>query len=174
MKTIYLLRHAKSDWESDFETDHERGLAPRGVKASKMLAKYWDDYGFHVDACYVSDAKRCVDTWEILSDYGEFAEYVTQVPSIYEADVDDLIEMIKMTPDSLGSLLLIGHNPGLEELAEYLVVGEYPDGELHNPLFTKFPTAAFLGVSLSVDSWKDVSPGHGSVIVYWIPGRKGR
>lgn len=173
MKTLYLLRHSKSDWDSDFKTDHERGLAPRGIEAAGRVARYMDEYGFHVDCCLSSSAKRCVDTWDLISQSGQFATKFEKTDAIYEAHLEQLLDVTKSTPSNISSLMLIGHNPGLEELAEYLVLGESLD-ELHNPLFLKFPTSAFLGISLAVDKWSDISPGHGSIILYWIPGRKGR
>lgn len=173
MKTLYLLRHGKSDWESDFDSDHERGLAKRGIESTHRMGQYLIDYGFNVDLCLCSDAIRCKRTWELLSEMDSFASKVEFSNNVYEANSDKLFELIKETADGKESLLLIGHNPGLEELAEYLVLGDNLD-ELHNPLFSKFPTAAFLGLSLSVDSWRDITPGHGSIISYWIPGRKGR
>ncbi|WCL50333.1 SixA phosphatase family protein [Leptospira sp. GIMC2001] len=173
MKTLYLLRHAKSDWETDFSTDHERGLSPRGIDASHKIAEYWNQFGFHCDLCYHSDAKRSVLTWEIISEKHSFAKKVEIQPAIYEANGDALFEIIRSAPDDCQSLLVIGHHPGLEELAELLILGDDSE-DLHNPLFTKFPTAAFLGISLSVENWRDVSPGHASITVFWIPGRKGR
>lgn len=173
MKTLYLLRHGKSDWESDFNSDHERGLSSRGVESTHRVGKYWNDFGFSVDLCLCSDAIRCRKTWEILSEMGEFAKGIEYTNEVYESDSDGLFDLLKSERDSINSILIIGHNPSLEELAEYLVLGENLE-ELHNPLFTKFPTSAFLGISLSVNSWKDITPGHGSIITYWIPGRKGR
>ncbi|MCC5815752.1 MAG: histidine phosphatase family protein [Leptospira sp.] len=173
MKTIYLLRHSKSDWDSDFKTDKERGLAPRGFKAAERLAEYMDDYGFQVDLCLTSPATRCTVSLEVIRKKIDFASDYREEESIYEADLDTLLETIKSTPSSVSSLCLIGHNPGLEELSEYLILGESLE-ELHNPLFAKFPTSALLGISLSVENWRDISPGHGSIVVYWIPGRKGR
>jgi phosphohistidine phosphatase len=173
MKTLYLLRHAKSDWESEFSLDHERGLAPRGEKAAKQISRYWDEIGFHVDTCYCSDAVRCLKTWEILETHYSSTDHFEERSEIYQADLDSLLDLVRYAPETSQSLLLIGHNPGLEELAEYLILGERRE-ELHNPLFTKFPTTAFLGISLSVESWRDISPGHASIILYWIPGKKGR
>lgn len=173
MKTLYLLRHGKSDWESDFNSDHERGLAKRGIESTKRVGQYLLDYGFSVDLCLCSDAVRCRKTWELLLGMENFADETSYKKEIYEASSDKLFEIIKNTNDETESLLVLGHNPGLEELAEYLVLGDNLD-ELHNSLFAKFPTAAFLGLSLSVDSWHDITPGHASIISYWVPGRKGR
>lgn len=174
MKTLYLLRHAKSDWDSDFEIDHNRGLAPRGIKAAERLAMFMDDFGFQVELCVSSTAVRCKETWKIIQkNYKNVSKEYKENKSIYEADLETLLDLIKSTEDHIESQMIIGHNPGLEELAEYLVLGESRD-ELHNPLFSKFPTSAFLGLSLSVEDWRDISPGQASIIVYWIPGRKGR
>jgi len=174
MKTLYLLRHAKSDWNSDFATDHERGLSPRGIRATERMAKFLSGYGFYADLCISSTAVRCVDTWKYLNQNSTgFAREYREEPRLYEADRDSLLEMIQSVTNEVTSLVLVGHNPGLEELGEYLVIGDSVEDELHNPLFYKFPTSALLGLSLSVENWRDVSPGHASIIVYWIPGRKG-
>lgn len=173
MKTLYLLRHAKSDWETEFSSDHERGLATRGKSAARQLAGYMNDSGLSVNLCYVSDAKRCLDTWEIISESGQFAQTVIINPSLYTEDLKQLVSVIQEAPEAASSLLLVGHNPVLEELAEYLIQGVHKD-TLDIPLFLKFPTSVLLGISLSTKSWKDTSPGQGSIIVYWIPGRKER
>jgi phosphohistidine phosphatase len=173
MKTLYLLRHAKSDWETNFSSDHERGLATRGKNAAKQLAGYMEDSGFAVNLCYVSDAKRCVDTWKIISKFGQFTDSVVKTTALYESDFEQLVTVIQESPNTASSLLMVGHNPGLEMLAEYLIQGVQTQN-FQTPLFQKFPTTALLGISLPVEKWNDIRPGQGSIIFYWIPGRKER
>ena len=131
MKTLRLLRHAKSAGKDDPRlTDHERPLAPRGERACEAMAGHLA--GSEVDLVLCSTARRAVDTWEGVR-AGVTAGDVRFEDELYTFDEDDLIERLGELSDSATSVLVVGHNPAIEELAEWLTgegVEKYPTGAL--------------------------------------------
>jgi phosphohistidine phosphatase len=118
-RTLVLLRHAKSDWDGE-EPDRERPLARRGLReapeAGRWLAVNQPDLGLAV----VSPARRALSTWQLVA-----AELAAEVPTqvderIYEASVSDLLEVVRDLPADTASAVIVGHNPGLEELVRVL------------------------------------------------------
>ncbi|TGL23808.1 phosphohistidine phosphatase [Leptospira yanagawae] len=169
MKHIYLLRHGKSEWDLPYETDLERTLSRRGKEQSKALREYLKESRFEFDQCLVSPSERTLKT------YSSLRKEILRFPkpeireNLYDADKEDLLFVLHGLPSSTRSVCLVGHNPGLEELGSSLVLGEK-----EKSLFQKFPTASFLGLSFSEDSWKNLSWGSCQLVVFWIPGQIGK
>ncbi|XDD42502.1 histidine phosphatase family protein [Leptospira sp. WS60.C2] len=169
MKHIYLLRHAKSEWDEPYETDLDRSLSRRGKVQSKALRDYLKESRFEFDQCLVSPAERTLKT------YSSLRKEILRFPkpeireSLYDADKEDLLFVLQGLSSSTRSVCLVGHNPGLEEFGSALVVGEKD-----RSLFQKFPTASFLGLTFSDDSWKNLSWGSCQLVVFWIPGQIGK
>lgn len=169
MKHIYFLRHAKSEWEEPYDTDEERTLSYRGKQQSKALREYLKESRFEFDICLVSPAERTKRTYQSLR------KDILSLPkpeyreSLYDAEKEDILFLLHGLPSGVRSCCLVGHNPGLEELATELLFGETNHSRFH-----KFPTAAFLGLSFPSENWKDLSPGTCKLVVYWIPGMIGR
>ncbi|MDF3818564.1 histidine phosphatase family protein [Leptospira sp. 96542] len=169
MKQIYILRHAKSDWDSPYDSDMERGLSHRGKTQTKALRNYLKESGFEFDLALVSPAERTKRT------YANLRKEVLRLPkpdfrdSLYESEKEDLLFLLHGLSPSVRSVCIVGHNPGLEDLANGLLFGE----NLGNR-FQKFPTASFLGLSFSEDSWKDIDWGTCKLSVFWIPGSIGK
>lgn len=169
MKTIYLLRHAKSDWDEPYETDKERSLSTRGKHQTKALREYLRESGFEFDLSFVSPAERTKRT------YHNLRKEILRLPkpdyrdSLYDSDKEDLLFLLHGLTKDIKSVCLVGHNPGLEDFATELLFGESSHSRFH-----KFPTAAFLGLSFPLDNWKELGPGTCKLVVYWIPGMIGK
>jgi phosphohistidine phosphatase len=125
---LYLLRHAKSSWNDATLDDHDRPLAPRGRKASKAIGRYLRDHDIEPGLVLCSSAKRARQTLERLGPAGVDARIE---PELYGAGAHDLLERLHVVPEDVASVMLIGHNPGMQQLA-FLLAG----------LDDKFPTGA--------------------------------
>jgi phosphohistidine phosphatase len=125
---LYLLRHAKSSWKDASLPDHDRPLAPRGRKASKAIGRYLRDHDIEPELVLCSSATRARQTLERLGPAGVDARIE---PELYGASARELLERVRSLPEEVASVMLIGHNPGMQQLA-YQLAG----------LDDKFPTAA--------------------------------
>jgi phosphohistidine phosphatase len=141
VKSLFLLRHAKSAWNDPSLADIDRPLAPRGVKAAKMMGRELAAGGWLPDRVLVSPAVRTRETWALVA--AELSD--PPAPSfprmLYMATPERLLQQLQKTPEKTGTLLMIGHNPGLEELAGRLL-GSGSDATAIARLNEKFPTAA--------------------------------
>jgi phosphohistidine phosphatase len=154
MKTLHLLRHAKSDWSDPSLDDHDRPLNQRGRKARKLIARHVK--GWPVDLIVCSTATRARETIEPVAE--ALGCPVTYEPAIYGADVPELLAVVRALPGDAGTVLLVGHNPGFEDLA----------GDLSGS-FDRFPTAALGTIELDVEHWADVGPGAGRLVTMVTP-----
>jgi phosphohistidine phosphatase len=134
---LYLLRHAKSSWKDGSLDDHDRPLAGRGRKASKAIGRYLRDHDIEPELVLCSSAKRARQTLERLGPAGVDAHIE---PELYGAGAHELLERLHAVPEAVASVMLIGHNPGMQQLA-YMLAG----------LDDKFPTAAL--ATFECDGW---------------------
>jgi phosphohistidine phosphatase len=151
-RTVYLLRHAKSSWDDPELADIERPLAPRGRKAAKKIARYLRDRDVHPELVLCSPAARARETLAAI-DEGEIR------PELYGASADELLWVIRGLPDDASSVLLVGHNPGMEDLARSLapLPGE------------TFPTGALATFAFDCERWADIEPGGAELVDYVVP-----
>ncbi|MCW5249502.1 SixA phosphatase family protein [Streptomyces sp. SHP 1-2] len=164
-RRIVLFRHAKADWPQ--VSDHERPLADRGRTDAAEAGRRLTDTGIPFDQVLCSTALRTRETWKLAVQ--EFPQRPRTVyeERVYEASPGELIAVLNETPDDLRNVLVIGHNPGVEGLAEILA-GE-AEAEARGRMSRRgFPTAAFAVLSFT-GSWKDVEPGVASLVDYWAP-----
>jgi phosphohistidine phosphatase len=164
MKSVILLRHAKSDWEADYESDHDRPLNKRGRKAAAMMGHYLGSLGQLPDLVLSSTALRARETVSRAAEAGDWDCPVELTPELYEASPGSALELIRNRDDALGSLLLTGHEPTWSVLAGILVGGAS----------LRMPTAAMARIDFSVESWGDVEPGNGTLIWQVTPKLLGR
>lgn len=158
MKTLYLLRHAKSDWSNPSLADHDRPLNGRGRKARLVLADHVA--GWDVDLVVSSTAARAQATAEpVVSALGCDLRLD---PAIYDASATELLAVVRGLPDDAHSVLLVGHNPGFEDLTE-LLAGSSPT----------YPTAALGTLELTIDRWADAGPGAGMLTGHVTPADLG-
>jgi phosphohistidine phosphatase len=162
MKHLILLRHAKSSWDDPVQRDFDRPLNKRGRKAARTIGREMRAQGLAFDAVIASPAARVVETLTDVADgYGEsFApEYE---PRVYLASATTLLELVRHADDSAERLMIVGHNPGLENLA-LLLTREAPANGLRRNLAEKYPTATLAEIALPVDRWSEVEAGKGEL-----------
>ncbi len=120
--TLILLRHAKSDW-SGSDPDIERPLAERGHVQAPLAGRWLASHAGPIDLAIVSPARRARETWELVSAELASAPSTRFDDRMYAASADRLLDVVRDAPDNVHTLLLVGHNPGMEQLAS-LLAGE--------------------------------------------------
>lgn len=163
MKSLYLLRHAKSSWDSPAANDFDRPLADRGLKDAPKMGKAFLRTGLPLDLIRCSTAKRARETCQLFVKGSGFAGTVDFEPSIYEASVETLFGVLRTVRDVHDSVMLVGHNPGFEDLAGALC------GHRGTPASVLVPTCTLVAFQLAIDRWKSVSPGDGTLVWMLIP-----
>jgi phosphohistidine phosphatase len=158
MKTLTLLRHAKSGWDDPVARDFDRPLNPKGQRAAAMMGRHMKSLGLAFDHVVASPAIRVVETLHHVSHgYGsDLAPAWDQ--RAYLASAATLLDIVHQLPDAAESVLLSGHNPGLEELV--LLLSADTDS-LRDQVEIKFPTATLAELRFGVRRWEDVAPGEG-------------
>ena len=145
MKTLFLVRHAKSSWENKKITDFERGLNDRGKRDAPFMADILRKKKINVDLILSSPAIRALTTAKIFAKGLEVPEKeIITNKNIYEASRKELLKVLQEIDDSVNHLMLFGHNPGLTYLSNYLC-----DFETDN-----IPTCSIICMQLDFDSWK--------------------
>lgn len=156
MKRVFLLRHAKAAPAEPGQDDSDRPLANRGVADAGRMARYLAKRGYAPGLVLVSPAARTVQTAELALDGAP----VKTLNALYLAPLMRLLGIVRDTPSSVKSLMLIGHNPGLEELAT-LLSARAPSRATWEE---KFPTCALAVLDFDVRHWSDVRPDGGALI----------
>lgn len=159
MKTLLLLRHAKSDWGSGFERDHERPLNPRGQRAAKSVGRFLDITEEVPAAVVTSSAVRARTTVELAAQAGAWSCPVTVTDALYEATPEAVLEVIRKHPDADESLLLAGHEPTWSRLVECFTGGR-----------AKVVTATLVRIDFAVTHWRDVRFAGGTLV--WLVSPK--
>ena len=154
MKTLTLLRHAKSGWDDPVARDFDRPLNPKGQRAAQAMGRHMRSLGLTFDHVVASPAARVVETLEhVAKGYGS-----DLAPGwdkrLYLASASSLLDIVRELPEGADRALLVGHNPGLEELVLTLV----PDGTLRDDVEVKFPTASLAEMHFE-GLWADVGEG---------------
>ena len=155
-KTLCLVRHAKSDYPPGV-ADFYRPLAKRGLKEAPAIGRWLANNFSQAGKALVSAATRTQQTWQVLNQNFDHIGPMQLGPAIYEASVDRLMHIISAEDDSVSDLLLVGHSPGLENLALLLSQGR-PDEALRAKVATKFPTSSIL-LLRSVSRWAEIGAG---------------
>lgn len=158
MRRLLLLRHAEADRPFAVE-DHERPLSERGQRQSEAIGQYMAQEPLLPDLAIVSTSRRTQETWRRVQAYLGAAIPQRDEPRIYEAAHENIIEVIKETPGHIGTLLLVGHNPGFERLATTLAASGRPSAM--SLLQDHFPTGSLAVLDLAIESWDEVSAGAG-------------
>lgn len=166
MKSLALLRHAKSSWDEPALGDFDRPLTRRGIEAATRIGAEMRRRGLVFDRVLASPATRVVETLEHLQrGYGESLDPQFD-GGIYGAPAARLLEIVQAVDDSVGRVLLVGHNPGLEELAVLLAESGEP---LRDSIARGYPTAALAMLQLPVESWREVRAGTAQVADFVRP-----
>ena len=120
MLTLYLLRHAKSSWDDASQRDFGRPLSNRGRQAAALIGEFVQEKGIDFDLVLVSTAVRTLETIELIRERAKFRGEVRYDERIYDATVSQLLDVISQVDSDRESVLLVGHNPGIEELLALL------------------------------------------------------
>ena len=165
MRTLYLLRHAKSSWAEPALPDRNRPLAPRGRRDANRIAKHLVRLEIQPELVLCSSAVRTRETLERLRIARGGGSTVRLEDELYGASAEQLLERIRLVPEAIASVMLIGHNPGLRDLA--LLLAE--DGIDLERLEEKFPTAALATLTIPRRAWSQVEPGAALLTAYVVP-----
>lgn len=163
---LLLVRHAKSAWNEPSIPDHDRELAPRGVGALPLLRDHLDRAEQRPDLVMCSSSRRTIDTLAGIRPIVSERALVRVEPRIYGASVHTLLELLRDLEDDIACAMLIGHNPGMQDLA--LLLAGAGESDTHAQLLTKFPTAA--AVTLSFDRpWSQLGAGRATIDDLFMP-----
>ena len=154
MKTLYLLRHAKSSWDDPGLKDEERPLNERGFRAATVMGLYFAQCGFRPDVILCSTARRALETLDQVRPRLAGKPALTIDKAIYRADSAALLALVRDLPESAGSALIVGHNPALEEFA--LSLAGSGAKELRASMAEKYPTGALTVLSLPQQPWSEI------------------
>jgi phosphohistidine phosphatase len=164
-RRIVLLRHAKADWPA--VPDHERPLAERGRKDAPAAGRRLEDLGIPLDLAVCSSSARTIETWKLAAHELSHRPKTVYEERLYDATLGDLLALLAETTDDINDLLVIGHNPGMQVLAEALA-GQADGDTLTRLSRGGFPTAALAVLAFS-GSWKSVEHGVARLTDYWAP-----
>jgi len=166
VKKIILLRHAKSAWGLDV-SDHDRPLSGRGRRDGVAVGEYLNAHKIKPDIVICSTAVRARDTWLRAVKGGAHGGDVRYLEDVYEAWAPDLAKIIRGTNEEAGSVLMIGHAPGIPDLVEYLAVRR-PKSKAWSRLEEKFPTSALAVLELP-GSWADAGRNRAELTAFEVP-----
>jgi phosphohistidine phosphatase len=154
---LIVMRHAKAG-ELPGGPDFERALRPRGRRDSAAAGRWLAEEGFRPDAVICSAARRTRQTWQYVAAALGGEPQFTAERQLYEADSEDVADILRQTPAAVGTLMYIGHNPAAAGL-----VGQLTGSE------REFPTAAIAVIALPPGPWSELSPGDGEIVGSWRP-----
>ncbi len=167
MRRLMLLRHAKSDWSAASQDDIDRVLSARGRSAAPRVGEYMAQHGLVPDHALISSAQRTQETWELIATAYKTVPSSSIEPRVYDASPDKLLRVIQETDADVHSLLVVGHNPAMEELADSLVATGDPVSR--DQMDEKFPTAALAVIDFPTDTWREIAPGTGRLDRFVTP-----
>ena len=160
MKTIVLFRHGKSDWDADYGHDHERPLADRGRKGARKMGRFLATSGLSPDHALTSTAVRARQTLAIAAEHGGWSGNATVTDALYGASREDVIREIRKTPEAVGILVVVGHEPTLSQTISGLIGGGH----------VQVKTATMARIDVDVERWEDVALGRGVLAWLLSPG----
>ncbi len=158
-RRILLLRHAKSSWRDAALADHDRPLNRRGTQAAGRMGSYLAEAGLLPDLVLCSTAVRTKQTWKLASKaMGKPAATLRMRRALYHATPSDLLMEIRQSPDEVETLMLVGHNPGLE-LLTWRLAGPDSDAAAQERLQRKYPTAGLAVLRCPEGGWDSIDEG---------------
>jgi phosphohistidine phosphatase len=167
MRTLMLMRHAKSSWARPDLADLDRPLAPRGRETAPLVARYIKQSRWQPDLVLCSPATRVRETWQLMAPVLGRTVPCKTLRAIYPGAPSRLLETLRRAADEVATIMLIGHNPGLGHLASDLC-GHGPKQALER-MRGKFPTAALAVIQFDIDRWNELAPGAGRLRAFVRP-----
>jgi len=167
MKRLTILRHAKSSWDDPQLEDFNRPLNDRGWKAARRMGRELEKRGMKFDLVVASTAARVRETIDGLTEKLRLNVEIRFEPRMYAASEEMLLSIVRDIGESAHAPLLVGHNPGLQQLIIALTHSD-PD-DLRSRVERKFSTAALAAIELPAHRWAEVEPGTGKVTELILP-----
>ena len=161
IKTVYLLRHAKAENQDLKKNDHERRLIDKGIRHAGKMAKLLEDFRFPPEAIFTSSAARAHETAQIFAKALKLENQLTVEDTLYSASQQAYLQRIQKMPEELSSVMIVGHNPILEDLLVTLTS--------RSPFHTKMPTCALAAVHFHVTLWSEIRPATGILRMLLYP-----
>lgn len=159
-KRLYLLRHAKSSWDDTSIEDFKRPLNKRGQRDAPAMGRRFRERGYLPDRIVASPAERAYDTARTVArELGYALADIVKDDELYLASRAVLLDCVHATPDALGSLMLVAHNPGLTDLANTLT----------SQRIDNLPTCGLYCADFSIRRWRDLAPGNGTLVCFEYP-----
>ena len=147
MKTLYLVRHAKSSWEEPGVSDADRPLIPKGIKKTRLIIDFLQKRGTTIDLIISSPAVRAFETAKLIAAGLNFpVNKIKTDRKIYDGYYDRILDIIYGAADSIDSLMIFGHNPTITQLANLFL----------HPGIDNMPTSCIVCLSFNVDKWVDI------------------
>lgn len=166
MKTLFIIRHAKSSWDNTDLSDFERPLNDRGRRDAPRMAKRLKEKSAHPDLLLSSPAKRALSTCKRFAEVlGYPKEKIKTDRDLYHADEEEILSVVRRVSDKYHTVMFFGHNPGLTYFANSL-----NRNELKN--ISNIPTCGVVSFSFDVESWNRVEFGNGKFLFFDYPRSK--
>lgn len=166
-KTVYILRHAKAETGSATLDDHERGINQQGLDACVVIGKYMASESIIPDLVLCSTAKRAKTTWALVRETSKNTSKQEFTDMLYLASANEVVKQLMCLPESISSVMVVGHNPGLHQLS--LNLAKKADDATLDRLMLKFPTCALATIDLGETSWEEMARAHGSLKAFVTP-----
>lgn len=148
MKTLYIVRHAKSSWEDPGLSDHDRPLLPVGERKTKRIVKFLQQRDISPDLMLSSSAARAYETAKIIAEgIGYPSDKIVRSSGMYHASSDEIYSELFSLPDEVNSVMVFGHNPTLTYFSNYFV----------SPTIENLPTSGIVSISFDCNSWEEIS-----------------
>ena len=160
IKTLYLIRHAKSDWKDGSLRDFQRGLTKKGFQDLETMSSYLALRNINPDLILSSAALRAQLTTDKIAEKMEMPPSVEYMNELYLTSPEMHLNVLSLQDNSYNSIMIVGHNPALSELVNMI----------QDENFTKFPTLGILAIDLEIDNWEDVTKHpHGKIDFFIFP-----
>jgi phosphohistidine phosphatase len=159
MKTILIMRHAKSGWANSHVSDHDRPLNERGLAVAPRIGTMLRDLGIVPDTILTSTANRAHTTAVLVAEACGYDKTIDVLSDLYHGTPSDYLTTLARLDNEFDCPLVVGHNPGLEDLI-FMVTGQVEE----------MPTAAIAHIQLPIESWRDITPQiQGQLLNVWRP-----
>lgn len=160
MKSIHLIRHAKSSWENPIASDFYRKLNERGLRDAPFMAEELKKLAYHPDYILCSPAKRTTKTAEFFTEKLNLHQnHIHFEQRIYEASLKTLLEVLNEIPNQYNNIALIGHNPAITQLSNFLTT-DYIDN---------IPTCGIVKIEMDIEDWQHIIEGIGRKLFFIYP-----
>lgn len=165
MKTLYIIRHAKSSWDASNVDDFERPLNDRGKRDAPRMGKRLKEKGIHPDLILCSPAKRALSTGKRIAKILNYPkDNIKTDRRLYHPDEETILEIVQGLKDKLSVVMLFSHNPGLTDFVNTLMNGEF---DIDN-----IPTSGVVAFEFDVDAWEEITWGKGKMLFFDYPKSK--